>query len=595
MFQTGGTIKDTLTDIERRALVLPAIQREFVWKPSQICALFDSLMQRYPFGTFLYWKVNPETSGNFTYYDFVLDYHEFKAPHCPRLPPMPDQALTAVLDGQQRLTALNIGFRGSMAWKLPRKWWNNPDAYPVRRLYLDLLSTPSAQRGYRFEFRRDDDTGTGEVWFPVHEILSKEMESGPKMVSWLNERLPQEQVNQAFEALWQLYQVAHTQPIIAYYEEKSQKLDKVLQIFIRMNSGGTSLSYSDMLLSVATAQFSIDAREEVRTFVTDINRLGDGFSFSRDLVLKAGLMLSDISDIGFKVDNFNRENMELLERRWKDVKSSLVLAVRLISQFGFSGDTLRADSAVLPIAYYLSVRKYRDNYLNSRRFAADRDAIYEWLVHSTLKASGIWGSGLNTLLTALREVIRSSDGLFPAMHIRTEMARRGRPLTFEREEVEDLADIKYGDPRTFALLSLLFPFVDTATSHFHIDHVFPRARFSKAQLRRAGIADTEHEDWIDRRDRLANLQFLEGRENISKRDKLPARWMDETMGTEERKHYRERHLLGTVPEDMTGYREFYNARRSVLLAKIGGILGVQMDQGDGIFETADGKEVNSPK
>ena len=58
MYQTGYTIKETLDQIQSNELVLPAIQREFVWRPEQICRLFDSLMQGYPFGTFLYWQVN---------------------------------------------------------------------------------------------------------------------------------------------------------------------------------------------------------------------------------------------------------------------------------------------------------------------------------------------------------------------------------------------------------------------------------------------------------------------------------------------------------------------------------------------------------
>ena len=56
MYQTGQTIKETLDQIQCKKLVLPAIQREFVWRPEQIYRLFDSLMQGYPFGTFLYWR-----------------------------------------------------------------------------------------------------------------------------------------------------------------------------------------------------------------------------------------------------------------------------------------------------------------------------------------------------------------------------------------------------------------------------------------------------------------------------------------------------------------------------------------------------------
>ena len=49
MYQTGLTIKDALSSVSNNLYVLPAIQREFVWDDEQICRLFDSLMQGYPF------------------------------------------------------------------------------------------------------------------------------------------------------------------------------------------------------------------------------------------------------------------------------------------------------------------------------------------------------------------------------------------------------------------------------------------------------------------------------------------------------------------------------------------------------------------
>ena len=128
MYQTGETIKTTLEEIQQTKFVLPAIQREFVWQPEQIARLFDSLMQGYPFGTFLYWKVDRQNSGLYTFYGFVRDYHQRDNPHCPQLPQFHNTDLTAVLDGQQRLTALNIGLCGSMALRLPNKWRNNPNA-----------------------------------------------------------------------------------------------------------------------------------------------------------------------------------------------------------------------------------------------------------------------------------------------------------------------------------------------------------------------------------------------------------------------------------------------------------------------------------
>ena len=85
MYQTGGTIKDTIEAVQKHQYVLPAIQREFVWKPEQIERLFDSIMQGYPFGTFLLWRVEEENSSRYRFYDFVREYHQKDNPiarHC---------------------------------------------------------------------------------------------------------------------------------------------------------------------------------------------------------------------------------------------------------------------------------------------------------------------------------------------------------------------------------------------------------------------------------------------------------------------------------------------------------------------------------
>ena len=452
MYQTGDTIKKTLEAIDRHELVLPAIQREFVWSRPQICRLFDSLMQGYPFGTFLYWRVARENSSKFKFFDFVLNHHQRdNPPHCPPLPVMPDRELTAVLDGQQRLTALNIGLRGSIARKLPYKRWTSPDSFPSTKLYLDVLWQPDQDdedgRKYRFSFLTDDqfkNLRNGERWFPVGELLSMR-DAGPTMTGWLNERLPQDQVTPAHVILYKLFQVVHTEHLVAYYEERDQELDKALQIFIRMNDGGTPLQHSDLLLSIAVAQWTDhDARKEIHDLVDDLNRIPPGFTFSKDLVLKAGLMLSDIGRVGFKVDNFNRENMDTFERNWEAIKRALALTVELVSSFGFNGQNLMAHNAILPIAYYLYMKNPGEAYLTHSRFDRDRQGIRQWLIRSLLK-SGIWGSGLDTLLTALRQVIKeSADDCFPGGRIGEQMARRGRTLLFDEEEIEDLADMRYG-------------------------------------------------------------------------------------------------------------------------------------------------------
>lgn len=585
MYQTGHTIEKTLDQIFRKGLVLPAIQREFVWRPEQVCRLFDSLMQGFPFGTFLYWKVAPENSDNFNFYGFLRDYHQRDNRHCPPLPAVPNTALTAVLDGQQRLTALNVGLRGSMAWKLPRLWRNNPGAFPKRHLYLDLLwnADEEGEEGtaYRFGFRRDSDprqrrNSAGklvELWFLVPDILS--MEDGPPMLEWLNDyALERSTQLHAFRNLSRLHRVVRKDHVVAYYEETRQALDDVVQIFIRMNDGGTPLSHSDLLLSIAVAQWTKhDAREEIHELVDELNGIGLGFSFSKDFVLKAGLMLSDIGSVGFKVDNFNRENMALLEERWMSIKSALTLTVQLVAGFGFSRKTLTAHNAVLPIAYYLYRSQRAESFLSHRKHADDREAIRGWLVRSLLK-SGVWGSGLDTLLTALRNVIRddATQG-FPAAQLGDAMARRGRELVFNDEEVEELADTEYRNARVFALLSLVFPFVDPGKL-FHVDHVFPSARFTKSKLRREGVSEEDMDEYRSRMNRLGNLQLLPGPVNTGKSATMPRKWLVQTYpDLDRRRRVCDDHLLGRVPKKMTGFPKFYDVRRKRLVGRIRKLLG----------------------
>jgi hypothetical protein len=578
MYKPGGTIRDAIRRVEQNNYVLPAIQREFVWKPEQIAKLFDSLMQGYPFGTFLFWKVEPASSGKFKFYGFVQNYHERDNPHCPELGTLPNQALTAVLDGQQRLTALNIGLRGSMAVKEPNKWWTNPNAFPRRVLRLNLLSADTADEdGILYDFRFLDDVRAAksetELWFKVPDILG--MASGPAMLKWLvDQGLTEAKLTKAYTVLDRLHRTVHADQLLFYYEEEAQELERVLNIFIRLNSGGTVLSYSDLLLSIAVAQWSkVDARSEIHSLVDELNKIGTGFNLSQDFVLKAGLMLTDIASVGFKVENFNRANMEKLEASWPGVRRALLQTVELAASFGLNGQTLRADSALLPIAYYLFEKRAPDNYVTHSQYQADRQVIRGWLIRSLLKASGIWGSGLDTLLTTLRKTIQvEGTSAFPVVAIRQVMASAGKSLTFEQEEIEELVSMQYGDKRLFALLSLLFPFVDLH-NQFHIDHVFPISRFTALRLSKAGVAEAKVEHFAELANSLSNLQLLEGASNVEKRAALPSEWLAGRYPIQsDRTHYVSIHELGEVPSDIGLFDQFVEARKGRLRKRITSIV-----------------------
>ena len=86
----------------------------------------------------------------------------------------------------------------------------------------------------------------------------------------------------------------HSDRVVHYYQEESADLERVLNILHRVNSGGTILSYSDLLLSLATAQWKDrDARRDINDLIDDLNDLGQGFNISKELVLKAGGALGE--------------------------------------------------------------------------------------------------------------------------------------------------------------------------------------------------------------------------------------------------------------------------------------------------------------
>jgi hypothetical protein len=382
--------------------------------------------------------------------------------------------------------------------------------------------------------------------------------------------LTREQQSRAFQRLDYLHRLVHKTPLISCYTERDQDLGRVLDIFIRMNSGGTELSYSDLLFSIAVANWrELDARREVNDLVDALNGIGGGFSFSKDFVLKAGLMLAEIKSVGFKVENFSRDNMATLETAWPAISRALDLTVRLVSDFGFTGQTRRADSALLPIAYYVYKRKAQPDFLTHTRHTEDRRAILNWLARSYLKASGIWGSGLDTLLTSLREIIARDGTLgFPLKPIEAEMTRRGKTLAFTFDELDDLVELNYGEPRAFALLTLIFETVDTSKT-LHMDHIFPISIFKRRRLLAEGLPEDKIDHLIECANTLPNLQLIEGAINQQKLTMLPAAWLRQREPDPARRDkYIYLHMLEGLPETVRDFAPFYERRRETLRTRI---------------------------
>ncbi|GAA7441157.1 hypothetical protein ID1001_13080 [Helicobacter pylori] len=342
---SDNSIKNVVDELNVRYF-LPDIQREYVWlkkaDEKKIEQLFDSILRGYPIGSFLFWKLQKENIAksdeqdnnklNFQLYKFIENYDERK-PHNEkiRIEQINRDDLYVVLDGQQRLTSLYIGLKGTRTLKKKYAKNDNPNAYEEKRLYLNLKHQPNMDNpedNYQFEFHdKKPENDKEHFWFKVGDIL--ELESGV-----LNYAKEHDLKENALDLLEKLKNAFFTKQLISFFEETEKNLDKVLNIFIRVNSGGVKLSYSDLLMSILTAKFSNDIRGKMNELVDALK--DKGFSnMGQDQVLKTCLLLIG-SNTEFKLNNFNENNIKKIEVNWEKITESIYDAAELLETFGYA-------------------------------------------------------------------------------------------------------------------------------------------------------------------------------------------------------------------------------------------------------------------
>lgn len=581
-YETPLTIAEVMKDISADKYVLPSIQREYVWDTEQIETLFDSLMRDYPIGTFLFWEISKDHVGDYDFYGFIRNYHENKNVHNKKVNLKGSDGVTAVLDGQQRLTSIYLGLKGTYAYKLKYLARNNQNAYPVRKLYLNLLATPiDSDNEYDFRFLSEKEVHNNQdtFWFEVGNILDMKDDGDVALyvgenISYSEEfKYTKEQYKFAINALSRLYNIINKAGTISYYREKTVELDKVLNIFIRVNSGGTKLSYSDLLLSIASAQWeNHDAREEIIELVDDVNVIGEGFRINKDFVLKTALVLSDFSDIAFKVDNFNKQNMMKIESRWDDIKKSIKQAVLLVSSFGYSGETLTSNNALIPLAYYLLINGMPDNFVDSGTTRANRERMKKWLIRSLLKK--VFSGQPDNVLRPIREILKANgSNEFPLDEIFDRFKGTNKSIHFTNDDIDEfLLRLKYGKSDTLSTLMLLYPSLDFSNK-FHVDHMYPKSKFTKVFLREQGVPEDALDWYIGTVNDISNLQLLAAQLNEEKLAINFNDWFNAQYQTESDKYqYRSLNYLPEIDYTYENYPLFIEERKKLLKTQLRKVL-----------------------
>ncbi|MDY2584542.1 DUF262 domain-containing protein [Helicobacter sp.] len=579
-FQSPITINQAMQKIRENQYLLPAFQREYAWKPEQIEELFDSLMRDYPISSMLFWRVKDESKTAWKFYRFLEYYRERYHTHNECFNTSNHKDFDAVLDGQQRLTSLYLALFGNYDIHRSNKKWENDDRrFKICDFYFNLTQSEKPKNEkveYEFLWLDREETEQKGIyidkqrqkWFKCKEIYKHETSRVRKIAKEFELDENEEERLELFS------QKIFDKHLINYYLEEEQNPDKAVNIFIRINSGGTSLDYSDILFSIAIANWNrIDARTEINNLV---DRINENFSISKDLVLKGFLYLFHNS-IKFQINSFDKNFIQDIEEKWEAIQNAFIETFRLLRSFGFDAKTLSSNNAILPILYFVYHKDLTHSIVDSVKQKENRQLIKKWLLRATIFKS--FGGSSDTILTNTRKAfIRDfkQNGIFfdreieyfPWQEIEKE-TKYTYNLDMEYLQNNVMLYEKHNS-ESFAILSLLYPNLDYKNNNFHKDHLHPESAYKKYEKIAKKRAEKEPDyQWKDFKyyNSLVNLQMLDANENKSKQDKSLEQWVDENCGND-RKGFLNKHLIPDVDLSLENFDKFAEEREKLLLDRL---------------------------
>ena len=528
MAYSSLSIKQLITDINSNKYYLPAIQRKFVWGEEKICRLFNSIMQDYPIGTFLFWELTAQKANEYTFYEFLKNYHERDSRNQLVNYDFPFE-IRGVLDGQQRISSMYIALQGVYCTKKKYAKTTNNSAYPERKMYINLLN-----EDYEFKFLTDKDAQNSKsgYFYLVRNILSELEDSdadSDNIVDKLIETDPSrselliENRRHAKKIINRLLNKFNDDQLVSYFKIINKDLDDILDIFVRVNSGGTILSKSDLLFSTLVAHWE-DGRDQIEKLISDMNGEDGLFNFNTDFLMRTCLFLVD-APMNFKVQTFNSTNINKIKDNWDQIRKALIDAAAMLREFGFNKRRLSSNYAATPLAYYL--------HKGGKVDSTTKPELRKLIAHSLLKQ--IYSGQADTALSGLRDGLRikSGDGdtyilkaiKFDFSEYKNTRMSGGKKLTIDTTDIENFLEYKKG-AFSFLLLSTLYPDLKLDQITFHQDHMHPHSKFKPSILKEVGIDSETIKQWQDMRDQVPNLQLLEGRENTVKQATDLSKWVN---------------------------------------------------------------------
>jgi len=535
------SIREIVENIDGRYF-LPDIQRNFVWKKDQIYKLFDSLMRGYPINTMLFWEIDKSKSEeiNKKYQVKILKFisrgNNSEKNASIREAEIKSNPYYLVLDGQQRLTSLNIALKGTF-------YENNKKP---QELYFNIIDNREDTEELRFNFEFKHINKDRE-WINVKEIFN--MSSSKELDRFidkyedikLEDRDRYDIIKDNINALYKMFN-----DNLYFYPEKETDYDKILDIFVRTNSGGTQLKYADLLFSKIKLTWK-DAKDEINTLLDNINE--NNFKFDTDFVLKTYLSLtaSKQDEIKFKVENFGQDKVNLFIKEWKKINSAITHAKDILQNIGIKeGKMLSSNNSVIPLIYYI----YKNEIKNEEQLASELTQIKNF-TYSTLLA-GTFGGQSDSILFNLKKILDENPGEYPVAQMNKKLKEMQKNLELSEEF---LLKIKYGSSNSHLILSLLDPSYKFKASNksntVHQDHMF-----TQDELKKNGMSYAKTNS-------IGNLRYTTANENMTRGATPYAKWV-KTLNIQQR----EKELLPNGDFDISTYSSFLSERVKLIESRL---------------------------
>lgn len=558
-------LQDIIRNLRNNLYVLPNLQRPYVWKKEKIINFFDSLMQGYPVGMLLLWDIEKEDKVGF--YEF-LDNNKTLGNKAYKK--ITGQSSLAVLDGQQRLTTLNIGLRGTfddnvlyLNLSYINEENNDENKYEfdffseakLKRLSksnkvdFEIIKPSPNQEKFPIVFKENDN-----YWFRIGAVIEL---SENELMDILNVTIKNE--NKRFKMIFVLSKFLNYK--FNAFEISSDMSDKALDIFVRVNSGGQVLEKSDLLFSMLINSTNENIREKIVNMLKDIKtKYKDSQSISnisKDVFLRLCLCLYS-DNVTYSLNNFRGDKGKLIMSKivseFDTIKEALEKSVEFLCRYCGYGE-LRGLSTypiiITALMYYKNNNKLSDelikeltNFINLANF------------------KNVFSGSSDVTLGQIRNALAKKNYKQVDIKDINESIKPRKNLDVSENDINDILDYDFRKNYNyiFNILWLIQGNLNTDNT-YHIDHIYPQSLTKK-------VNDVEFTNAINS---IANTQMLFSPKNIGKSDKNPKEWLDEKSQTE-RKLILECNFINydklVSNDDIEGIKEFIEDRKKELKKKL---------------------------